>query len=204
MTRALLACSLMLTTLALPACDRLFAKRDAAAPAPVADAAPATAPPVLAERPAVTVSTASVDWDAARADFAAQPQPETDDVQIASGGDPPSVPLLLPGGDTVSAASGAVTYQPLKDGYFANIPGAAYNIVINGTNRVAGTSDPAAPRADAYRFETTSTGALVAFSKYNVDYLVEFECNEASATATCIAEADALRIAQDMVLAGVR
>ncbi len=204
MSRVFVLGTLMLTALALPACDRIFPKRQAAeSAAPVAEAAP-PAEPALAERPAVTVSTSDVDWTAARADYAAQPAPDPENVQVAGAGDPPPVPLLLPGGDTVSAASGAVTYQPLTDGYFANIPGAAYNIVINGTNRVADSSEAASPRSDAYRFETTSTGALVAFSKYNVDYLIEFECNEVSASGTCIEEADAMRIAQDMVLAGVR
>jgi hypothetical protein len=203
MLRSSTALAFALAALSLTACDRIFPKR-AAEPAITTEPAAEPAAPVLEARPAVTVSTASVNWDAARADFAAQPAPDDDNVRVASGGEPPPVPVFLPGGDTVSAASGNVVFQPLKDGYFANIPGPAYNMVINGTNRVAGTGEATAARPEGYRFETTSTGAMVAFSKYNVDYLVEFECNEAGPTGTCIEEADALRIAQEMVLAGVR
>jgi hypothetical protein len=207
----LVLASLMLASLTLlVACDALKAKPAATPPAdPSAVAAPPEQPPELPVRPASAVTAATIDWDSARRDLAARPLDErTGDFQVATGAEPPPVPVMLPGGDVAIAATagGGVRFQPMADGYFVNVPGQAYNIIVNGTNRVAAAAvgEAATPRDAAYRFLATSTGAQVAFSKYGADYLVEFECNEVSGDGTCITEADALKIAQELNISGTR
>ncbi|MEL7129271.1 MAG: hypothetical protein AAGK23_06970 [Pseudomonadota bacterium] len=151
--------------------------------------------------------TATIDWASARSDLAASNEDSGATVQVQSGGNAPPVPVLLPSGIAVAQSDGAgVRFNPTRDGYFAAYPGAAYDIVMNGTNQVAGVDgEPVSPRTEAPVFTATVAGAQVALSRYGADYLIEFECNQLDAgTATCIDEVEALAVAERLVVAGSR
>jgi len=153
-------------------------------------------------RPQAMASTATIDWAAARADVAAQAGVGggVSTFEIASGEEAPPVPVMLPSLDELHIQSGesGVKFQPLSDGYFAVYPGADYNIVVNGTNEVIGERTDAGDTS--MRFSPTTTGAQVAFTKYGADYLVEFECTNASGeNPECISEEDAMSIAGSLV-----
>jgi hypothetical protein len=197
---------------ALTGCDRLTAP-DSASDTP---AAPATETaevtpdePDLVVRPQAVESTAGIDWEAARRDMASVPSDEREQgsfqVQSGSGGAP--VPVLLPTGIVVpQSAEGGVKFQPMSDGYFATYPGVDYDIVVNGTNEIIGAGDAAHAGADTEpAFVSTASGAQVVFSRYGADYLIEFECKNATGAApTCITQDEALAIAHKLVIAGTR
>ncbi len=164
--------------------------------------------PQLPERPGVVTLSSAIDWEAARRDFANRTDPEAPfAVQIASGSDAPAVPVFMPP-LSVSAQSGdeAIIFQMTPDGYFVTLPGETFDVIVNGTNFVAGPEG--IPRSDeiaGFRYEPTLTGALVAFSRYGADYLVEFECKTLpGGQAGCISEEEALAYARDLELAGTR
>lgn len=163
--------------------------------------------PELPERPEASEGKANIDWSAARADLAMIPSDERDGAfQVASGGQAPPVPVLLPSGIVIPAgAETQVRFQPLADGYFASYPGVAYDIIVNGTNEVIGQSARADDGVDKIRFQATASGAQVALSRYGADYLVEFECNDAEGEeADCVSEDEALDVARKLVIAGTR
>lgn len=166
-----------------------------------------TAEPELPVRPASAASGATIDWDAARRDLAARAA-EDGAFQAQSGGaEAPPVPVFLPSAPiSVQGGESGVRFQPTSDGYYAFFPGEAYDTIVNGTNVVI--SAPGAtttPRTDSMKFEPTTTGAMVAFSRYGADYLVEFECKVmVDGVPDCISEADALAFAQDLAISGTR
>ena len=144
---------------------------------------------------------AKIDWAAARADVAANSSEERNgNFTVASEGEAPPVPVMLPSGIVLPAGTESdVKFQPLTDGYFAFYPGTDYNIVVNGTNEIIGERAPGVENTPL-RFIPTMTGAQVAFTKYGADYLVEFECTHTvGAEADCISEADAMSIAESLV-----
>ncbi|MEQ8320771.1 MAG: hypothetical protein RH946_10940 [Rhodospirillales bacterium] len=200
---------------ALTGCDRLKAPDTssdiAAAPAAVpADTADVSASdPEGVVRPQAVESTAGIDWDAARRDMASVPSDERGQgsFQVQSGSQAAPVPVLLPTGIVVpQSAEGGVKFQPMSDGYFATYPGVDYDIVVNGTNEVIGARDAGETTVDTdLKFVSTASGAQVIFSRYGADYLIEFECKNATgASPTCITEDDALAIARKLVIAGTR
>lgn len=201
--------SLIGALLTLPACD-LLERNDDTTPPPAQVSEPTVVTePSLPEREQVAQVESSIDWEAARADLAAIPSDERDGAfQVASGTTAPPVPVLLPTGIVIpQGVDSQPRFQPLSDGYYAAYPGIDYDIIVNGTNEtVAGTSEIESQiDKDALIFQPTSTGAMVSFSKYGADYLVEFECKGADgASPDCISEADALKIAQDLIIAGTR
>lgn len=163
--------------------------------------------PEFPERPEAIEGQANIDWSAARADLAMIPSDDREGAfQIASGGQAPPVPVLLPSGIVIPAgAETQVRFQPLADGYFASYPGAAYDIIVNGTNEVIGQSARMDDGLDKINFQATASGAQVALSRYGADYLVEFECNDADGGgADCISEDEALDVARKLVIAGTR
>lgn len=204
--------------LILAGCDQIAdITQDSADPAPVEvaaiESAPAadpqaepeiTAPSNVAER-----KTATIDWNAARADFAAR---DTDDggmAQVASGGSP-AVPILLPDEPIGIASAGgedALQFRPLADGYFAVKKGEIYDMIINGTDRLVAQPGSTGAVIDSdLVFEETMTGAQVSFSRYGASYLVEFMCND-PATATkgsCVSEADAVAEVEKLLISGTR
>lgn len=199
--------------LALTGCDRLTAP-DSPSEAP---AAPATETaevtpaeePDLVVRPQAVESTAGIDWEAARRDMASVPSSEREQgsFQVESGSAAAPVPVLLPTGIVVpQSAEGGVRFKPMSDGYFATYPGVDYDIVVNGTNEIIGARDAGGTAADTEpAFESTASGAQVVFSRYGADYLIEFECKNATgASPTCISEDEALEIARKLVIAGTR
>ncbi|MCA8901398.1 MAG: hypothetical protein KDA53_09110 [Hyphomonas sp.] len=193
--------------LGLSACDAIrFPGKTPDEPEQAAPAEPEAAPveaaaaPDYPVRPEALASRAAIDWDAALADIAAQPAgPDDDNFAIASTGEPPPVPVMLPSGIVIpQGAESSVKFQPLSDGYFAFYPGTDYNIVVNGTNEVIG--ERAESGDSPLRYSPTTTGAQVAFTKYGADYLIEFECTEAEGeNPVCISEEDALQIAESLV-----
>jgi len=181
---------------------------DEPAPQLVADVETPTvpAPAPKPEPKASATKQAKIDWNSARSDFAKRAPSDNGMVSIASGGDAPAVPVLLPDMQaSVASAGGAeIQFRPTADGYFAVIPGEAYDMIINGTDRLIPTSE-AGPTDTELRFEETMTGAQVAFARYGASYLVQFACKgDAAVMGGCIGEDDALAAVQDLLIAGTR
>ncbi len=205
-----------LSVLCLTACDQISevaAPDTEPAPTEVVEADPAptsqtpaqiTPPGNVAER-----KTATIDWNAARADFAARDFDEGAMAQVASGG-APAVPVLLPDEPVGVASVGgeaALQFRPLADGYFAVKKGEIYDLIINGTDRLVASPDGVGTASDtALNYEETMTGATVSFSRYGASYLVEFMCKEREAVldGSCINEADALSEVEKLLIAGTR
>jgi len=212
MNRTFLMTALIASTIALTACDRVFQRPadtsgETTVPADGTDV-PATDEVELPVRPATAATDTTIDWEAARRDLAARPLEGREGAfQVASGGDAPPVPVFLPAGP-VAAQSGdvAVRFQPTSDGYYAFFPTETYDIIVNGTNVVMAEPGAAAPvRTDAFNFQSTTTGAQVAFSRYGADYLVEFECKEVvNGLPACITEEEAVAFARDLAISGTR
>ncbi len=167
--------------------------------------APQPEPFEPAARPSVRPQQAEIDWNSARRDLAERPA----DVAVAnfgieSGGSAPAVPVLLPTGIVTPQGAGTPAFRPLRDGYYANYPGAAYDITVSGTDRVHGDGEVA--RNDDMNFAQMAAGAQVSLSRYGADYLVEFECKgvEGALGDSCISEEDAMEIARNLVIAGTR
>ena len=200
--------------LSLTACDFLIA-RDRDEPAPVETQEPEIAPaeeatlvPDQPDGPVMVASTATIDWDAARADLAATPSEQREtSFQVESGGTAPPVSVLLPTGIVVpQGAESGIRFQPMSDGYFAAYPGIDYDIVVNGTNEVIGVDTTnAQDDTPVLTYTPTMSGAQVSFSRYGADYLVEFECKSIKGgEADCITEQEALDVTNKLVIAGTR
>jgi hypothetical protein len=214
----------MMRTLLLPvlsgllftACDQVTELTPFEADTPPVEAAESEpeAPPPAAEqqvpsRSAAERKTATIDWNAARADFAARDSDDGGMAQVASGGSP-AVPILLPDEPVGVASAGgedALQFRPLADGYFAVKKGEVYDLIINGTDRLVARPDGSGAAIDTdLDFEETMTGAQVSFSRYGASYLVEFMCND-PATAirgSCISEAEAVAEVEKLLIAGTR
>ncbi|MEL6413611.1 MAG: hypothetical protein AAFQ15_01570 [Pseudomonadota bacterium] len=206
-----------LSSLALAACDQIPSITPADSDTPPAAETTETVETeaqdvqelVLPERNVAETKTATIDWTAARRDFAAR---DTDDdvmAQVASGSSI-AVPVLLPDTPVGVASTGGddgLQFRPLADGYFAVLKGDVYDIVINGTDKLVARSDSDGPAPDsALNYEGTMTGAQVSFSRYGASYLVEFMCNdrETILDGTCINEADALAEVEKLLISGTQ
>lgn len=162
----------------------------------------------IAELPSIgpkakTRRKAEIDWASAREDLAAN---DGNIVQIQSAGEEAAnVPVLLPTGIVTSQSTGnAPVFRRTSDGYFAFYPGAAYNIIVNGTDEVveADAIKKTNPERSAV-FSTTVAGAQVWLSRYGADYTVEFECNALeNEDSTCIEEDAAMEIANNLIVSG--
>ena len=154
---------------------------------------------------------AEIDWAQAQADFAARDLPEDGDAfGVASGGTSPSVPVLLPSQPiTAASADGRPSFKvvPLADGYYAVFDGEAYDMIINGSDRLAphNAGDPSLD-PEAFRFEETITGAQVSFKRYGASYLVEFNCNgrRPGPDGNCVDEPEAIAAVQDLLISGTQ
>lgn len=183
--------------------------------APVEPATPpaieASTPPAEPALPAKNIAerkTATIDWNAARADFAARDSDDGVMAQVASGSSIP-VPVLLPEEPVGIASTGddALQFRPLADGYFAVKKGEIYDMVINGTDKLIARPDGEGTATDTeLAFEETMTGAQVSFSRYGASYLVEFMCNDPATAVkgTCISEADAVAEVETLLIAGTQ
>lgn len=170
-------------------------------PEPVVEAPVETSP--VAER-----KTATIDWSAARADFAARDGNDTGMFEVASGGSP-AVPILLPDEPVGVASTGedALQFRPLADGYFAVKKGDVYDMIINGTDRlVVRSGDEGAAVDTTLEYEETMTGAQVSFSRYGASYLVEFMCKDPATAVrgSCVTEEDAVAEVETLLIAGTR
>ena len=197
--------------LTLSACDRIKAPEQPAAPAATETPNVAETPtgPDLPVRPEAVERPAGIDWEAARRDMASVASADRGEgaFQVQSGASAPPVPVLLPTGIVVpQSAEGGVKFMPMSDGYFATYPGVDYDIVVNGTNEVIGARESGDTSADTEpSYLATASGAQVAFSRYGADYLIEFECKNATGEdPECIGEDEALEIARKLVIAGTR
>lgn len=159
--------------------------------------------------PAETANNKSdIDWEAARRDLAARGEADTS-FNIQSGSSAPPVPVLLPSGPVRTASAGGPQpqFRPVPDGYFAVFPGEEYNLIVNGTNEVtdAPGGSPGDGESEDLRFVETSTGAMVTFSRYGADYMVEFEClGSGEEGGSCITEDEALTAAEEIVISGTQ
>ena len=201
-----------LCALTLGACDQL-----PGAPEPEAETPPAVE---AAEEEVVQVieaptpsneverKTATIDWNQARMDFASRESNDTGMVEVASGGSP-VVPILLPEQSVSVASTGedALQFRPLADGYFAVQKGEAYDLIVNGTDKLVVRPNGSGAAVDTpLTYEETMTGAQVSFSRYGASYLVEFMCKERETVldGTCINETDALAEVENLLIAGTR
>ena len=202
-----------LSGLALAACDQFTEQAPVQAEAPAelvqAEQTPASEPVPpkpdnIAER-----KTATIDWTAARTDFAARDSDDGAMAQVASAGSP-VVPVLLPDEPIGIASAGgeeALQFRPLADGYFAVKKGEIYDLIINGTDRLVASPDGAGAASDTdLVFEETMTGAQVSFSRYGASYLVEFMCNDPATASkgSCVSEAEAVAEVEKLLIAGTR
>lgn len=203
-----------ISLLCLAACGEPASPPPAAAPQPtppsserVAEAGQ-TATPI--ELPSIgpkaqTKRKGEIDWARARIDLAAN---EEGVVSIQSAGEEPaSVPVLVPTGIVTSQSAGnGPIFRRTEDGYFAFYPGEAYNIIVNGTNETVEADAMVKTNTDrSPTFTTTVAGAQVWLTRYGADYTVEFECNTLQDEAeSCIEEADAMEIANNLVVSGSR
>lgn len=209
MKQTLMLGAAMALLVSASACDQMnpasSQETPAFTPAPTKEAE--AAQPTLPDRASTAESKAAINWDAARADLAALPREERDtSFQVASTDTPPPVPVLLPTGIVrVQGAGNAPRFQPLTDGYYAAYPGVDYDIIVNGTNEVIGKAGATSAASETFLFQPTGSGAMVSFSKYGADYLVEFECNAIEGDEPdCIAEEDAIETARKLIIAGTR
>ncbi len=215
MKKTLMFGAAILTLFSVSACDQI-ALPDSQSASPEAgdvDTAPAMTPeaenttPIMPERASTGESKATIDWNSAREDLAALPRDARDtSFQVASTDTPPPVPVLLPTGIvSIQGAGNQPRFQPLTDGYCAAYPGIDYDIIVNGTNEVIGTTGATHTESEAFLFQPTGSGAMVSFSRYGADYLVEFECkNIEGHDPDCISEEDAIETAQKLIIAGTR
>lgn len=178
-----------------------------APPAP-AEVEPAAETAPLPERPGTTPKRAEIDWQAARADFANRETEIDEEVSIASGTSAPPVPVLLPAGPIAPASvTGGERPKvvPVADGYYASYPGGAYDMEINGTDRlVAAPGRGLTPTDTDLRFEETMVGAQVSFSRYGASYIVEFSCNNAVPNQSCVSEEEAIAAVNELLIAGTQ
>lgn len=204
---ALVACDSQIEPSAIEADPSPSIIDDVQTAQPIEQAEPETAPQVASN--IAETKLATIDWNAARADFAAR---ETDDgalAQVASGG-APVVPILLPEqpiGIASNQGAAAFQFRPTADGYFAVQKGDVYDLIINGTDRLIAAADGDGSAVDSpLVFEETMTGAQVSFSRYGASYLVEFMCRERQAVldGTCINETTALDEVEKLLIAGTR
>lgn len=151
----------------------------------------------------------SIDWEAARRDFAERPLADDDNMFSVASASAAPVPILLPSNPVATASSdgGGVAFRPMEDGYFAVYPGETYDTIITGTDRIViAPGNHGSDVAPEMRFETTMTGAQVAFSRYGASYSVEFACKDAAAALGdgCISEAEAFATVEDLLIAGTQ
>ncbi len=202
-------CMISGAALALAACEPASEQSP-----PVPDAAPKaeqispdTMPAQLESDNTAKEGTATIDWNAARTDLATETPDERPLVNIQSAdGIAPPVPVLLPTGGSVRVATdgSGPRFKKTDDGYYAVFPYENYDVIVNGTNEIIG-SRPEGPRDETAKFTATAAGAQVALSRYGADYLVEFECYKINpATGTCIDEAEAMEVAESLVIRGTR
>ncbi|MFN3213039.1 MAG: hypothetical protein ACE37M_08040 [Henriciella sp.] len=202
------------TALALTACDQVIEVEpvEPETPPPVETAeapSPGVEAPTLPAHNAAETKTATIDWAAARQDYAARDIDDDVLAQVASGSSI-AVPVLLPDAPFGVAAAGSddgLQFRPLADGYFAVMKGETYDMVINGTDKLVALPDGEGAVTDSeLAFEETMTGAQVSFSRYGASYLVEFMCHD-PATAmkgSCISEDDALAEVEALLISGTQ
>ena len=164
------------------------------------------AEPTTPPKPAVRRAT--IDWDAARQDFAAREIGDDTTLMVAGSSNPP-VPVLLPDQPIGIASTGGsgLQFRPTADGYFAVMPGETYDLIVNGTDRLIRSGQVTAPLPEeAMMFEETLTGAQVSFRRYSASYLVEFMCKapDTALKGSCISEAEAKQVVTDLLIAGTR
>lgn len=156
---------------------------------------------------AAVSQNSQIDWEAARRDLASSNERSTS-FNIQSGSSAPPVPVLLPSGPvrTASADGPQPQFRPTPDGYYAFYPGQDYTMTVNGTNVVTSAeSGSTATRSENLRYVETTTGAMVSFSRYGADYMVEFEClGSGEEGGSCISEEEALSVAEEIVISGTQ
>lgn len=154
---------------------------------------------------------ATIDWQAARADYASRPEPPgSDQFAIASGGQAPVVPVLLsPRSFAIASVDGIPELRvvPMADGYYAIARGETYDTIINGSDRLISAPEGLESlESGSLRFSETMTGADVAFRRYGASYLVEFHCKGRPPLGgdPCIDEIEALQIVENLLLTGTQ
>lgn len=116
------------------------------------------------------------------------------------------VPVLMPSDlRAESLLSAARSFNTAADGYYAVIEGEIYDIVINGTSEYMAVAGRAEAPDDplAMRFSEAQGGAVLSFSRYGADYIVQFECRRPSPDGRpCVSRDQAERFANAMDFIG--
>lgn len=97
------------------------------------------------------------------------------------------------------------SFRSVKDGFFAVVPGATYDVVVNGTKSYAVAPASAGfEERDTrnYLFEPAENGANVSFQRFGVDFLLQFECKAAVGEGTCVTENEAKGFADNLTVVG--
>jgi hypothetical protein len=161
-----------------------------------------------AEGPETKTGERTPDWAAAekaRIEQGANPGVATGQsgTNAPAGGE---VPVLIPGptpGVATVQSGENVRVQQVADGYIANIPGVAYDIVIHGTKLF--TVDPDAARTTGarpeYTFNDGEDGQTLSFSRFGVDYTIDFKCKQTPPGVACITRDQAIAVAERLRVA---
>ncbi len=115
------------------------------------------------------------------------------------------VPVLAaPDMTDVERQTFAESVLVLDDGYVAEFRRGPTDIVLNGTlayAQVEGANQQR--RTEEYLVERSLDGLSVHFTRYNVDYLIEFRCAEASGEDNDCISADAAKaFSRDLIVVG--
>ena len=155
------------------------------------------------DAPAAQTKRASIDWDAARQDM--KPRDGGETVQVAQSSDL-AVPVLLPDipfGAQTADGKDALRFRPMADGYYAVARKDAFDMIINGTDKLVARADADPAEASPMRFEETLTGAQVSFQRYGASYVIEFACKGDRADG-CVSEEEAVAAVEELLVAGTR
>lgn len=119
-----------------------------------------------------------------------------------------TVPVLAPASMTEDqAARFAESYRVTPDGYFARIPGADFDVIVNATRAfaVAPAEAGARPReASTYTIGESETGLGVTLSRFGADYSIDFACRGEGdeGGADCVTEDAAAAFVEQLIPVG--
>lgn len=92
----------------------------------------------------------------------------------------------------------ADSFRATRDGFFATFESEFGPVALSGTQRFARRADLSTAGADyPMRLEEAYSGVTLAFGRYGVDYLLEFECVD-----TCPDEDGARAFAESLIVVG--
>jgi hypothetical protein len=163
------------------------------------------------EEPVVREGERTPDWAAAEQARIQQGGGQGGTVRPEGGATSPAqpgaVPVLIPGpapGTATPQGGDTVRIQQTEDGYFAVITGTAYDMVIHGTRLFTVAPDnapaPEGPRP-TYTFADAEDGHSLSFSRFGVDYSIDFRCKLVPPGTACVTRDQAIAVAERLRVA---